>query len=115
MACECLYLGCISSCADFDTGIEVESDGVYTVILRSVVGRQTFSLTLTAGESIQLPVSQLNECAHFTMWVQNEADAFVVVAVDGVDYDCFNFRTEIITEISVDVEATLQDDCSGLA
>ena len=104
--CNCcektLNLGCLNACgAVYNTGIVVDSITEGTWVLELTFGSVNiyYSVDVLDGETVIFTLTNLNENYTYTGQIVDPNGNVVKIKVDGIEYDCIEFSTKIITNI----------------
>ena len=85
-----------------DFNITAQSDGEHTLHL-TFLGVISFKIkkTFTTRDEIIFPVDQLSEDYQYTTELFDPNGDKILIAKNGIDYDCFRFKTVINKTITV--------------
>ena len=104
--CNCcektLNLGCLNACgAVYNTGIVVDSITEGTWVLELTFGSVNiyYSVDVLDGETVIFTLTNLNENYTYTGQIVDPNGNVVKIKVNGIEYDCIEFSTKIITNI----------------
>jgi hypothetical protein len=104
--CNCcektLNLGCLNACgAVYNTGIVVDSITEGTWVLELTFGSVNiyYSVDVLDGETVIFTLTNLNENYTYTGQIVDPNGNVVKIEVNGIEYDCIEFSTKIITNI----------------
>ena len=93
-----LYLGCYNPCGmviDFDMIVTGGMAGDWTLLLTFGRQKQKFVVSLSVGDDIKFNLSNLNEYYTYLLTLLDPDGNTVMVEVNGIEYDCFEFKTQI--------------------
>lgn len=93
-----LFLGCYNPCGmviDFDMIVTGGMAGDWTLQLTFGRQIQNFVVSLAVGDDIKFNISNLNEYYTYSLTLLDPDGNVVMVEVNGVEYDCFEFKTQI--------------------
>lgn len=100
MSCNCccskiLKLCKVNACDSIDFGITAQAEGVHKLVLDFLGSLTTLTETFGNGDEIIFPVTDLNENMIFTARLYQPDGKQIIISKDGVEYDCFEFKTII--------------------
>lgn len=104
--CNCcektLNLGCLNACnAIYNTGIVVDAltAGVWVLELTFGSVNIYYSVDVLDGETVIFTLTNLNESYTYSGQIIDPNGEIVTLEVNGIEYDCIEFSTKIITNI----------------
>lgn len=104
--CNCceksLNLGCFNACNFvYNTGIVVDAltEGVWVLELTFGSVNVYYSVDVLDGETVIFTLTNLNENYTYSGQIINPNGEVVNIQVNGIEYDCIEFSTKIITNI----------------
>lgn len=104
--CNCceksLNLGCFNACNFvYNTGIVVDAltEGVWVLELTFGSVNVYYSVDVLDGETVIFTLTNLNENYTYSGQIINPNGEVVNIEVNGIEYDCIEFSTKIITNI----------------
>ena len=93
-----LFIGCYNPCGmviDFDMIVTGGMAGDWTLLLTFGRQKQKFVVSLAVGDDIKFNLSNLNEYYTYSLTLLDPDGNVVMVEVNGVEYDCFEFKTQV--------------------
>lgn len=104
--CNCcektLNLGCLNACnAVYNTGIVADAltAGVWVLELTFGSVNVYYSVDVADGETVIFTLTNLNENYTYSGQIISPDGEVIKLEVDGIEYDCIEFSTKIITNI----------------
>ena len=104
--CNCceksLNLGCFNACNFvYNTGIVVDAltEGVWVLELTFGSVNVYYSVDVLDGETVIFTLTNLNENYTYSGQIINPNGEVVNIEFNGIEYDCIEFSTKIITNI----------------
>jgi hypothetical protein len=101
-------LGCFNHCGSISFG-EAESTETLTAILSFANNHQSLSIDISDGDPYLIPLSSLNEDAFYTFKLYDDSGSVHTVTIDDIEYDCFEFKTMVVSGITVSTSTS--DTC----
>ena len=93
-----LFVGCYNPCGmviDFDMIVPMGMAGDWTLQLTFGRQIQRFTVSLSVGDDIKFNLSNLNEYYTYSLTLLDPDGNVVMVEVNGIEYDCFEFKTQV--------------------
>lgn len=104
--CNCceksLNLGCFNACnAVYNTGIVVDALTEGTWVLELTFGSVNvyYSVDVLDGETVIFELTNLNENYTYSGQIIDPNGEIITLEVNGIEYDCIEFSTKIITTL----------------
>lgn len=104
--CNCcektLNLGCFNACNFvYNTGIVADAltAGVWVLELTFGSVNVYYSVNVLDGETVIFTLTNLNENYTYSGQIIDPNGEVINIEVDGIEYDCIEFSTKIITNI----------------
>lgn len=100
MSCPCVCTKVLDYCSQnvcdsIDFGVEATVSGVHKLITDFLGIEIELDQTFEIGDKIIFQIDSLNESYQYTSELFNPDGAQITINKDGIQYDCFKFRTRI--------------------
>lgn len=107
MSCKCCCTNVLDYCTqnvcnDFDLGVKAQIPGAHKLVLDYMETQVTLEKEFIVDEEISFPLDELNESYQYTCELYDPIGNRILISRNGINYDCFRFRTVMgVTHSSV--------------
>lgn len=92
-------------CGEIDFDVLAQISGTHTLKTEFLGKSITIEKDFIVEDNIVFPLDQLNENFEYTVELYDPEGAKIIIESEGVDYDCFKFRTMINETVNLVTES----------